>query len=95
MVLANGSRFQRNGSVRICVDLKALNDSVMREIHPIPSVDKVLAQLAGVSFFTKLDAKSGFWQISLSPESTTFLTPYGRYCFNKLPSGISSVPELF
>ena len=87
-----------NGSVRICMDLKALNDSVMREIHPIPSVDEVLAQLAGASFFTKLDANSGFWQIPLSPESrllTTFLTPYGIYCFNKLPFGISSVPELF
>ena len=32
-----------NGSVHICMDLKALNDSVMREIHPIPSVDEILA----------------------------------------------------
>ena len=70
----------------------------MREIHPIPSVDEVLAQLAGAFCFTKLDANSGFWQIPLSPESrllTTFLTPYGRYCFNKLPFGISGLPELF
>ena len=39
-----------NGSVRICVDLKALNDSVVREIHPIPSVDEVLAQLNSIFF---------------------------------------------
>lgn len=41
---------------------------------------------------------SGFWQLSLSPESrplTTFITPVGRYHFNKLPFGISSAPELF
>ena len=87
-----------NGSVRICVDLKALNQSVLREIHPIPRVDEILAQLAGATYFTKLDANSGFWQIPLSSESkllTTFLTPCGRYCFNQLPFGISSAPELF
>ena len=89
---------KNNGSVRICVDLKPLNQSVMRETHPIPRVDEILAQMAGAIYFTKLDANSGFWQIPLSSESrllTTFLTPYGRYCFNKLPFGISSAPELF
>ena len=46
----------------------------------------------------KLDANSGFWQIPLSEESrllTTFITPFGRYAFNKLPFGISSAPEIF
>ena len=48
--------------------------------------------------FSKLDANSGFWQIGLSPESaklTTFITPFGRFCFNRLPFGISSAPEHF
>ena len=55
-----------------------------------------LAQLAGAKVFSKLDANSGFWQIPLSQSSrllTTFITPMGRYCFNKLPFGISSAPE--
>ena len=59
---------------------------------------KHFAQPAGATIFTKLDANSGFWQIPLSPEShqlTTFITPFGRYHFNKLPFGISSAPELF
>ena len=43
-----------NRSVCICVDLKPLNDSGMREIHPIPSVDEVLAQLAGAFFSLNL-----------------------------------------
>ena len=84
--------------MRICVDLKPLNESVLREVHPIPRVNEALAQLTGVTIFTKLDAKSGFWQIPLSPESrplTNFITPFGRYHFNKLPFGISSAPELF
>ena len=87
-----------SGSVRICVDLKPLNKSVMREIHPLPKVDTNLAQLTGARLFSKLDTNSGFWQVPLSKESrllTTFITPYGRFCFNKLPFGIASAPEHF
>ena len=72
--------------------------SVLREVHPLPKVDDTLAQLSGANVFSKLDANSGFWQIPLSQPSrllTTFITPMGRYCFNKLPFGISSAPEHF
>ena len=46
----------------------------------------------------EFNANSGFWQIPLADSSrllTTFITPFGHYCFNKLPFGISSAPELF
>ena len=87
-----------DGKVRICVDLTRLNQSVHCERHPLPAVDQVLAQLAGATVLSKLDANSGFWQIPLSLDSaklTTFITPFGRYCFNRLPFGISSAPEHF
>ena len=89
---------KKEGAIRICVDLKPLNDNVLREVHPLPRVDDILAQLTGAKVFSKLDANSGFWQIPLAEESqllTTFITPFGRYCFNKLPFGISSAPEHF
>ena len=89
---------KKSGEVRICVDLKPLNESVLRETHPLPAVDETLAQLTGATVMSKLDANSGFWQIPLSKDSrelTTFITPFGRYCFNKLPFGISSAPEHF
>ena len=89
---------KKNGSIRICVDLKPLNESVLREVHPLPKVDETLAQLTGAKVFSKLDANCGFWQIPLAHKSrllTTFITPHGRYCFNKLPFGISSAPEHF
>ena len=89
---------KEKGKVRICVDLSRLNQSVKRELHPLPVVDQVLAQLTGAKVMSKLDANSGFWQIPLSPESaklTTFITPFGRYCFHRLPFGISSAPEHF
>ena len=89
---------KRNGSIRICVDLRMLNENVLREVHPLPKIDDLLAQLSGATVFSKLDANSGFWQISLEKESrslTTFITPMGRYCFNKLPFGITSALEHF
>ena len=89
---------KKNGEVRICVDLKPLNEAVLREVHPLPDVDGNLAQLSGASVFIKLDANSGFWQIPLAESSkllTTFIMPFGRFCFNKLPFGISSAPEHF
>ena len=85
-------------SLRICVDLTQLNKCVMRNRHILPDVNHTLAQLKNSSIFSKLDANSGFWQIKLDDESrklTTFITPWGRYCFNRLPYGISSAPEYF
>ena len=87
-----------DGNVRICVDLTKLNERVCRERHLLPAVEQTLAQIAGAQVFTKLDANSGFWQIPLSADSsllTLFLTPFGRYCFNHLPFGITSAPEHF
>ena len=54
--------------------------------------------MQGASVFSKLDANSGLWQVPLSKESallTTFITPFGRFCYNRLPFGITSAPELF
>ena len=45
-----------NGQVRICVDLTRLNQSVLRERHPLLAVDQTLAQMAGAKIFSKLDA---------------------------------------
>ena len=85
---------KQDGKVRICVDLTKLNESVRS-----PSIcDHTLAQLGEAKVFMKLDANSGFWQIELSKESallTTFITPFGRFCFNRLPFGITSAPKYF
>ena len=86
------------GKVRICVDLTKLNQNVRRERLMLPSVEQTLAQLGGATVFSKLDANSGFWQIELTKQSsllTTFITPFGRYRFNRLPFGITSAPEHF
>ena len=70
---------KQDGTVRICVPLNA---HVLRETHPLPKVNDVLAQLAGAKIYSKLDTNSGFWQIPLAESSrllTTFITPFGRF----------------
>ena len=95
---ANGASIEKNGNVRICVDLKKLNEAVKREHFMLPNLDDISPKLAGSSLFSKLDASSGFYQIPLHPDScelTTFITPMGRYCFRRVPFGITSAPEIF
>lgn len=81
-----------HGKLRIRVDLTNKNESILREFHPLPNVDHILAQLAGATVFSKLDANSGFWQIGLSPESAklTFLSHHlgGSASFSKAASQV-------
>ncbi len=87
-----------NKDLRLCLDPKDLNEYIMREHYRIPTRSEITANMAGAKFFSKLDASSGFWQIPLDEESSklcTFNTPYGRYCFLRMPFGISSAPEVF
>lgn len=87
-----------NGSVRICVDLQKLNQAVVRERLILPNLEDVSPKLVGSKVFSKLDASSGFYQLPLHPESshlTTFITPFGRYKFNRVPFGISSASEIY
>ena len=89
---------KRSGDVRICVDYVHLNRSVKRGHYQLPTAEELFAKMQGAKFFTSLDAASGFWQIPLADESselTTFLTPYGRFRFTRLPFGLNSGSEVF
>lgn len=82
-----------NGHVRICVDLIKLKLSVRREIYHMTTVEETLGGLTEGTVFSKLDANSGFHQISLNPDSSkvpTLITPFGRFMFKRLPFGILS-----
>jgi hypothetical protein len=89
---------KRSGDIRLCVDLSRLNEAMLREQHTLPDIGQMLASLTGATIFSKLDCNSGFHQVPLDTESallTTFTTPFGRYCYTRLPFGISSASEHF
>ena len=74
-----------------------LNQAVRREVSQMPTVEETLGSLTEGSVFSKLDANSGFHQIVLNPESaklTTFITPFGRYIFKRLPFSYHRLPNI-
>lgn len=80
-----------NSITCFCLDPKDLNENIKREHYQIPKREEILSDMAGAKYFSKLDASHGFWQLKLDPESskyTTFNTPFGSYCFLRLPFGI-------
>jgi len=66
---------KRDGTVRICVDFKNLNESVLREVFPIPKIDDTLVQLAGATIFSKIDANRQIPLAEISRPLTAFVTP--------------------
>lgn len=74
-----------NGDIRICTDLKQLNEVIILEKYVLPTLND------------SLDIASGFWQIPLhvSKSLTIFITAFTQYCFCHLPFGITSASEIF
>ena len=89
-----------SAKIRLCIDFRQLNQYVKRERYVSPTPHELIsnARLEDCRFFTVVDARKGYHQIPLDEESqqfTTFITPFGRYCYLKAPYGISSISEHF
>jgi transposase InsO family protein len=87
-----------DGDVRVCIDMRKANEAIVRERHPIPTIEEILYDLNGATVFSKLDLKWGFHQIELEEQSrdiTTFVTHRGLYRYKRLMFGITSAPEKY
>ncbi|CAH2105722.1 unnamed protein product [Euphydryas editha] len=87
-----------NGELRLCVDMRRANKAIMRENHPLPSMEHLLPKIRKAKLFSKLDIKNAFHQLELHPESrhiTTFISSKGLYRYKRLMFGITCAPELF
>jgi hypothetical protein len=68
---------KKDGNWRFCVDYRKLNAMTVKNRFPLPIVEEILDELAGSKFFTKLDMRSGYHQISMLPNdeyNTAFKT---------------------
>ena len=82
-----------NGSLQICLDPRHLDKAIKREHFQLPTIEDITTHMANAEWFTKLNANRGYWQIPLDEESqllTTFNTPFGWYCYQVTPFGITS-----
>lgn len=87
-----------DGSVRLCLDPKDLNENLERNPYYMKTIDELSAELSGNSLFTVLDAKQGYWHVPLDDESskmTTFNTPWGKFRFTRLPFGLKISGDVF
>ena len=89
---------KKDGSVRICIDPNELNKALLRERFTMPVMEDILHELKDARIFSKADLSSGYWHIELDEESsrlTSFMTPFGRYRWLRLPFGLSVSAEIF
>ncbi|XP_062713907.1 uncharacterized protein K02A2.6-like [Aedes albopictus] len=87
-----------SGEPRICLDLRQVNEAVVREHFPMPVVDEYLARLGRGKIWSKLDIREAFHQIELDDDSrdvATFITNKGLFRFKRLPFGLVTAPEIF
>ena len=74
---------KKYGNVRLCVDLKPLNQALKRNHYPLPTIEDVLPVLSNARCITVLDAKNGFWHVSLVEESS-YATTFGTLKIRKV-----------
>ena len=90
---------KKDGTHRLVVDYKKLNLITIKDSSPLPNMEETIRKLGqGYQYFSKLDLKSGFYQIPIresDKKKTAFVTPFGLFQFNVLPMGLKNSPPTF
>ena len=89
---------KKDGKIRLCIDYRKLNSITEPDPYYMTTLDEILEKVGESGCLSKLDLSKGFYQIGIEEESvekTTFVSPFGKYCFQKMPFGLKNAPALF
>jgi hypothetical protein len=89
---------KKDGSQRMCVDYRSLNDVTIKSKYPLPHIDDLFDQMRGARVFSKIDLRSGYHQMKIRPSDipkTTFSTRYGLYEFTVMSFGLTNASAYF
>ena len=90
---------KRDGTTRFCIDYRRLNQLTIPDSHPLPRIDDTLEALGGSKWFSTLDLKSGFHQVSIAeedrPKTAFSIQGSGLGQWRVLPFGLINSPSVF
>lgn len=89
---------KKDGTMRMCIDYRALNHITIKNAYPLPRIDDLLDKIQGAKFFSSLDLLSGYHQLSLQPSDvpkTAFKTHVGLFEYKVLSFGLTNAPSVF
>ena len=90
---------KKDGGLRFCIDLRKLNEQIIKDAYSLPQIDETLDSLQGSQWFSSLDLKSGYWQVEMDEESkplTAFTVGLLEfYECKRMPFGLTNAPAMF